>query len=375
MEEFVFVVPCLLGLEGIISHELRRLSLEPRAENGRVLFSGTLEDAARVNINMRCGERVLLCLAEFTAKTFDELFEGVKAAPWEEIIPFDGQFPVKGYCLNSQLMSVSDCQAIIKKAMADRLGGKYGCTRMPENGVRYQIQFSLMKDRASIMLDTTGAGLHKRGYRAVSGGAPIKETLAAAMIDIARWNSSVPFLDPMCGSGTIAIEAALYGKRRAPGVNRGFAMEGWERVREGMFTELRDEARAGERHDKFTVYASDIDPQMAELTRRNALLAGVDDVVCVSTADAADVKSDDEGGIMFANPPYGERLLDIKEAQELCAVLGHVWSGLRGWGACVITPDESFERFFGRKADKKRKLYNGMIKCDLYQYFRQKKPR
>lgn len=370
MEQYTWIVPCLFGLEGLVVDEIRDLGCEVQAENGRVKFIGSMEDMARVNLWMRCGERVLLQVGQWEAHTFDQLFEGTKALPWEQFISRDGEFPVKGHSLNSDLHSVPDCQAIIKKAIAARLGQAYHLTWLPEDQERYQVQFSIMKNQVTLMIDTSGEGLHKRGYRKDANAAPLRETLAAAMVKLARFRIQRPFVDPTCGSGTIAIEAALMGTNRAPGMNRSFSFEYFQFFDRYIMEKLRQEARDAVKEEPFVVGAFDIDPKCVSLTTHNAGLAGVGRHVKAAVQDVAKLRTKTENGIIVCNPPYGERLMEKKEAEQLYVVMGKSFSALPGWQYYILSSHEGFEQFFGRKADKKRKLYNGMIKCDFYQYFR-----
>ena len=344
-----FVVPCLFGLEGPAAEELRRMELtDVRAENGRVRFSGDGLSCAKANLRLRTGERVLLLLGSFAATTFDELFEGVKALPLGDYIPRDGQFPVKGYCLNSALHSVPDCQKIIKKAAAVKLGATYGTKWLDESGDMYQLQFSIVKDRAEIFLDTTGMPLFKRGYRPGHVSAPLRETLAAGLVGFA--------------------EAALIARNRAPGLNRRFAAQNWSFAPPSVWREAAEEARALEYKGTYRIFASDIDPKAVALSRENARRAGVEADITFSTADACSVSLPGERGVIVCNPPYGERMLERDEARAICMTFG-ASSGAAGWKRFVISSDPEFERFFGKNADKKRKLYNGMIQCNLYMYF------
>ena len=270
----ILTVPCLFGLESLVADEMRRLSLrDVRAENGRVHCTGTLANIARLNINLRCGARVLMELGSFPAPDFEALFQGVAALPWEDYIPRDGEFPVKGYSLNSTLHSVPACQAIVKKASAKRLGNAYGCETLPETGSRYQIQFSIVKDVATLYLDTSGEGLYKRGYRAQNMGAPLRETLAAALVTLSRYRGKDPFCDPFCGSGTIPIEAALIAKNRAPGLDRSFSAQKWKNMPSRLWMEAADEAMDKEFHGTYDIWGGDIDPAAVELARHNAALA------------------------------------------------------------------------------------------------------
>lgn len=366
----ILTVPCLFGLESLVADEMRRLSLrDVRAENGRVHCTGTLADIARLNINLRCGARVLMELGSFPAPDFEALFQGVAALPWEDYIPRDGEFPVKGYSLNSTLHSVPACQAIVKKASAKRLGNAYGCETLPETGSRYQIQFSIVKDVATLYLDTSGEGLYKRGYRAQNMGAPLRETLAAALVTLSRYRGKDPFCDPFCGSGTIPIEAALIAKNRAPGLDRSFSAQKWKNMPSRLWMEAADEAMDKEFHGSYDIWGGDIDPAAVELARHNASLAGVEDCIRFEVADAGAFHRESEYGQLVTNPPYGERLLEKKEAEELYRRFGRALRDLPPkWRVVVLSSHTEFERCFGRPADKKRKLYNGMLKCDAFFY-------
>lgn len=370
MELFQFAVPTLFGLEGLAADELRRLGLAGvRAENGRVFCKGSWLDMARMNLNLRTGERVLLVLGSFEAPTFDALFEGAKALPWENFIPSDGRFPVKGFSLNSSLHSIPDCQAIVKKAVATRLGRRYGMSTLPEHGALYQIQFAIQKDQAVLMLDTSGPGLYKRGYRAQGVEAPLRETLAAALVILSRYRGRDPFCDPFCGSGTIAIEAALIAKNRAPGLNRSFSAQKWAAVPSALWLEAAGEAMDREFDGDYDVWGGDIDPRAVALARANAVKADVEDIVRFEVADALSFHRDAPYGKVVTNPPYGERLMEKREAEALYAGFGQAWRGMPpGWTLSLLSSHTEFERTFGRAADKKRKLYNGMIKCDVFMY-------
>ena len=369
MNQMQFAVPTLFGLEGIAGDELRRLELpDVQVENGRVLFTGDQRAMAKANLNLRTGERVLLVLAAFKATTFEELFQGVYRAPLEEFIPRNGAFPVKGHCLNSQLMSVPDCQAIIKKAASRRLGEKYGVTWLPEDGVKYQLQFSLMNDMVTLYLDTSGVGLHKRGYRAVGNDAPLRETLAAAMVQLTRYRGRDFIWDPFCGSGTIPIEAALIALNRAPGLNRSFAAEKFDWMDAGVWEEVRTEARDKEYRGEYRILGSDNDPKCVSLAMANARKAGVGKLITFRDGDATKMNLPAESGVMICNPPYGERMLERQSAQKLYQAFGRHVKFADGWKKYIITSEPEFEHYFGRRADKKRKLYNGMIKCDYYMY-------
>ena len=366
---YTLCVPCLLGLEAPIAAELRRMGMEQvSAENGRVYFTGGPEAVAKANVCLRCGERVLIELGRFEARSFEELFQGTKAIEWEAILPKNAAFPVKGYSLNSRLFSVSDCQKIIKKAVVERLKGVYGLQWFPEDGALYQIQFSIMKDSVSLCIDTSGAGLHKRGYRPAHNAAPLKETMAAALVSLSRYRGREDFCDPFCGSGTIPIEAALIAKNRAPGLAREFSCMAWPGFEAPLWDRVREEARSKEFSGDYRIFASDIDPAAVALARENARRAGVEELIRFSVADAAEFSRTTENGIIVTNPPYGERILEKKEAETLYAAFGMAYASSEHWKLYLLSAHTEFERCFGRTADKKRKLYNGMIKCDLFMY-------
>ena len=370
MEHLELAVPTLFGLEGLCADELRRLGLsDVRAENGRVLCAARPADIPRVNLNLRTGERALILLVSFPAGDFDALFEGVRTLPWEDFLPRDAAFPVKGHCLNSALHAVPACQSIVKKAVAARLGARYGLEQFPETGSLHQIQFAIMKDTASLYLDTTGAGLHKRGYRAVGVVAPLRETLAAAMVMLSRYQGRDPFCDPFCGSGTIAIEAALIAKNRAPGLDRSFSAQKWGFVPASAWMEAADEAMDKEFDGEYDIWGGDIDPKAVAIARSNAEKAGVEDLVRFEVADALSFRRETPYGRIVTNPPYGERIMEKREAEELYRGFGRAFRALPdGWTLSLLSSHTEFERTFGRNADRKRKLYNGMLKCDLFLY-------
>ncbi len=367
--EYQLCVPCLLGLEGPIADELRRMDMDGvSAENGRVFFSGGDEAIARANICLRIGERVLIELGRFEALSFEQLFQGTRALPWESLIPADGAFPVKGYSLNSKLFSISDCQKIIKKAIVERLKSVYGIEWFPETGGLYQVQFSIMKDRVSLCIDTSGDGLHKRGYRPAHNAAPLKETMAAAMVTLSRYRGRDDFCDPFCGSGTIPIEAALIARNRAPGLYRRFAAMGWKNLDGRLWDRERERARSLEFNGNYNIVGSDIDGRALELARENARRAGVADIIRFEKADARNFARQTERGVIVTNPPYGQRIMEQKEAEELYRDFGRAYAQSSNWQLYLLSSHTEFERCFGRTADKKRKLYNGMIKCDLFMY-------
>ena len=366
------VATCLFGLEKLLGEEIDKLGCK-RLEtmDGRVTFEGDEAHLVCANIRLRGAERVYVKIGDFDAYTFDQLFEGVKALPWEFWISKNDAFPVKGHAIKSKLFSVPDCQSIVKKAVAERLSSVYGIRWFPEDGVKYQIEFFIFKDRATLMIDTSGTALHKRGYRPVSGEAPLRETLAAAMAIISRPREDVLFWDPFCGSGTIAIEAAMLMCNCAPGLNRSFAAESFPQLSSMLWEEARDRAVGDIVEDSaFEVYASDIDENVLEVAKENAKRAGVSDRIKIFKQDATEIKKPDRKGTVVCNPPYGERLMTVNEAQELYRKMGRTFSALSPWQIYILTSAENFERFYGRRADKVRKLYNGMIPCGLYQYFK-----
>ncbi|MBP5750140.1 MAG: class I SAM-dependent RNA methyltransferase [Firmicutes bacterium] len=324
---FRFCVPCLFGVEGLVADELRRMKFpDVRAEDGRVFFSGSLSDCAAANLSLRCGERVLMELGSFPAGSFDALFEGVRALSWEDLLPRDAAFPVTGYSLDSALFSVPDCQRIIKKAVVERMKSRYHLEHFPESGAEYRIRFAIRKDLASISLDTSGTALHKRGYRPAHMEAALRETLAAAMVKLARYRGRDDFCDPFCGSGTIAIEAALAALNRAPGLYRSFAAENWAFFSPSVWQQARAAATAAEYSGDYHIFASDIDPRAVQIARENAVRAGVEHLIDFSVADARRFSRETQRGVIVTNPPYGERLLDQKQAEALYRDFGSALS-------------------------------------------------
>jgi putative N6-adenine-specific DNA methylase len=367
-----FISPCLLGIESAIASELKDMgATDINAENGRVLFSGDERLIARANICSRFSERILISLGSFTATSFEELFEGTKKLPWESFIGKNDAFPVKGYCLNSKLFAVSSCQSIIKKAVVERLKEKYKVPWFAETGPLYQIQFSIMKDVVTLSIDTSGSGLHKRGYRPVSTLAPIKETLAAALCHFAKLKHYHTLYDPMCGSGTVIVEGALLANNIAPGLNRQFTAMTWNNLNRKLWQEEKERAQDLVKKDTdFFAYGSDIDPEAINIARQSLKRAGLEHFTSLKVADLKDFSPTTERGTLITNPPYGERLLDVAEAKEIYKVMGRVFEPKHGWSYNIITSDEDFPEYFGRKPDKNRKLYNGMIQCRYYMYFK-----
>lgn len=366
------VATCLFGLEKLLGEEIDALGCKRLdTMDGRVTFEGNEYSLVGANIRLRLAERIFIKLGDFSAESFEELFEGVKALPWEEWIGKNDVFPVKGHAIRSKLFSIPDCQSIVKKAICSRLSEVYGIKWFPEEGVKYQVEFFIFKDRATLMIDTSGIALHKRGYRPVSGDAPLRETLAAAMAMISRPREDVLLWDPFCGSGTIAVEAAMIMTNRAPGLKRSFAGEAFSQIDSSVWKFERECAAEDIiRDSSFEAFASDIDPDILEVARENAKRAGVLDRIKIFEQDATKIKKLDRRGTVVCNPPYGERLMTVREVEELYRKMGKTFSELSPWQIYVLTSAENFERCYGRRADKVRKLYNGMIPCGLYQYFK-----
>ncbi len=370
MEKFTMCVPCLFGLEGLVGDELRRLDMENvRVEDRRVFFEGDFTAMAKANICLRMGERVMILLARFPVKCFEDLYQGVKAIPLERFIPREGAFPVKGYSLDSQLHSVPDCQAIAKKAAVDRLGAKYGISWLPETGETYQIRFSIMKDICEVFLDTSGASLHKRGYRAVGNEAPLHETMAAALVNLSRYRGRDFFWDPFCGSGTIVIEAALAALNRAPGLYRDFGAQKWACVPKEIWQEVKTEAKDKEYRGEYRILGTDIDPQSLSIAIANAKKAGVSKYITFHEADATKQSLPCDSGVIVCNPPYGERMMEQRSAQQLVRSFGRHLKFADGWKKYIISSEAEFEHYFGKPATKKRKLYNGRLQCNVYMYY------
>lgn len=368
------VATCLFGLEHMLGEEIDKLGLvRTSTADGRVSFTGDESALVSANLWLRYAERVYIELGQFNASTFDELFEGTKALPWEQFISKNDAFPVKGHSVRSTLTSIPSCQKIIKKAISKRLGERYGLTWLPEDsGVLCQVVFFLMKDRVSLLIDTSGDPLYKRGYRSETGDAPLRETLACAIVSLSRPRDEVLLWDPCCGSGTIAIEAALRQNNIAPGIARRFAFEAFPWLPSSLLSLAREEAKDAVRKSEFEAFASDIDPRMVEIAKENARRAGVAGAVNVFCQDATKITKPDRRGTIVTNPPYGERLGSLKEAEDLYRAMGKTFSAMSPYQIYVLTSHEGFERFYGKKADKVRKIYNGMLPCYFYQYFKNK---
>ncbi len=371
MEEWTLMVPTLFGLEGVAAAELRRLGLKDvKGEDGRVLCRGGLLDICRANLQLRTGERVLVVLGRFFADAFEALFDAVHALPWEEWIPREGKFPVRCQCVDSQLHAEVPCEKMIKKAVATRLGDKYGLSVLPETGASYPIRCLILKDRVTVGLDTSGDSLHKRGYRALGVEAPLRETLAAGLVLLSRYRGKGVLADPFCGSGTILIEGAMIAKNRAPGLNRSFAAQRWGKIPQKCWLDGAQEALDGEFDGHYTLLGSDIDPAAIDLARHNAALAEVEDMISFSVADAKHFRPAGDMGRIVTNPPYGKRLMEEQEAEGLYREMGKTFGSLpAGWELYVISGHPEFEKAFGKKANKRRKVYNGNLMCQLYTYF------
>ena len=368
------VATCLFGLEHLLGEDIEALGYERVSTiDGRVTFIGDEEAIALSNIFLRYAERVFIKLGSFPCESFTELFDGVFSLPWADFIGARDAFPVKGHSIKSALYSIPDCQAIVKKAIVKKLGERYGLTVFPEDGVKYQVEFFILNNIATLMIDTSGVALHKRGYRKQSNLAPIRETLAAAIVKLSRPREEVLLWDPMCGSGTIAIEAALMMNNIAPGVKRHFAAEEFPWLGKRVWQNAREEAKDGEIKSGFCVFASDIDSDCVALSAANARIAGVSDTVTVFKEDATRISAPGRRATIVTHPPYGQRLLDLQSIEPLYRKMGEHFRSLEPWQSYIITSHPNFERFYGKKADKVRKLYNGMIPCYLYQFFKNNK--
>lgn len=377
MQKVELIATATFGLEAVVAQEVRALGYEDvKVDNGKVTFTADISAIPRANLWLRTADRVRLKMGEFQATTFDELFEKTKALPWSDWLPENAAFPVEGKSVKSTLFSVPDCQAIVKKAVVESLKKTYKRDWFEEQGPMYKIEVALLKDVATLTIDTSGPGLHKRGYRGLIGAAPLKETMAAAMILLSRWKPDRILMDPFCGSGTIPIEAALIGQNIAPGMNREFVSESWPTIPKTVWREARAETHDLARYDqKLEIIGTDIDDEILRVARRNAAEAGVEDQIHFQRMDVRDVRTKRKYGYLICNPPYGERLGDWKQISRLYRDMGEVFSALDTWSFYVLTSDEQFEKHFGRTASKKRKLYNGNIKVDYYQFFGPKPPR
>ena len=374
MTTFKLVATAAMGLEAIVAQEVQDLGYETIVENGKVYFEGDETAIARANLWLRVADRVKIVVAEFPAHTFEELFENVKAIQWEKYLPVDASFPVSGKSVKSKLFSVPDCQAITKKAIVERM--KFYYKRLgflDESGATYKIEVSILKDIATLTIDTSGVGLHKRGYRQLQGEAPLKETLAAALVKISKWQPNRPFADPFCGSGTIPLEAAMLGQNIAPGYNREFISEQWSWMKAKIWDDVRDEADALANYDQpLEIIGSDIDHRMVKIAQENALEAGFGDIITFKQMQARDFTTTLTDGVMIGNPPYGERIGEVEAIEQVIRDLGRVMANYPTWSVYMLSSMENFEELYGKRATKKRKLFNGFIKTDYYQFWGQK---
>lgn len=377
MSRIDLIATATFGLEAVVAREIKELGYEDMmVENARVTFAGDEAAICRANLWLRTADRVLVKLGEFKALTFEELFEQTKALPWSEWIPEDAAFPVEGKSIKSQLHSVPDCQAIVKKAVVEKMKQKYKREWFEETGPRYTIEVALLKDVVTLTIDASGAGLHKRGYRKLGSQAPLKETLAAAMILLSRWRPDRTFIDPLCGSGTLPIEAALIGMNIAPGLKREFVSEGWPSISKALWAKAREEAKdlASPDHP-LRILGSDSDSEVLSLARYHAGQAGVGEKIFFQKLPVSELRSKQKYGYIICNPPYGERLGDKLQAEQLYREMGETFKALDTWSFYVLTSHPDFERLFGRRSDKKRKLYNGRIQCNYYQFYGPRPPR
>ncbi|OQB24114.1 MAG: Ribosomal RNA large subunit methyltransferase L [Firmicutes bacterium ADurb.Bin182] len=364
-----FLVTCKLGLESVVARELKSLGIEPAGVNdARVLFPGDYSDMAKASVWLRCAERLLLVVGSFPAKSFDELFEGTKSLDWKRFLCRDAAIHVNGKSAKSALFSVSDCQSIVKKSIVENLKSAYNTAVIPETGSTIIVEVGLFKDTATLALDCSGAGLSRRGYRTYNVAAPLSETLGAALVLLSRHRPDQPLIDPMCGSGTIPIEAAMIAMNAAPGVNRKFAAEDWPFVEKQIWRIAREQARDSVREVKLDILGSDIDARSIELCKKHAKKAGV--MLKWEVKPLCDIRSNKENGVIICNPPYGERMLEKREAENLYKQMRAPFEALDGWSVNVFTANRDFEKLYGRRADKRRKLSNGGMPCTLYQYFK-----
>ncbi|WP_191364084.1 THUMP domain-containing class I SAM-dependent RNA methyltransferase [Limosilactobacillus oris] len=376
MQKYQLMATAAAGIEALVGKELRRLGYDTQVENGRVRYQGDMKDIMTTNLWLRTADRVKIIVGEFTARTFDELFEQTKALPWESFLPVDAEFPVEGRSHHSQLHNVPSVQAIVKKAIVQRLSEVYHRrTRLPETGALYPLEVAINKDQVMLTLDTTGDSLFKRGYRRNKGGAPLKENMAAALVLLAHWFTDNPFVDPVCGSGTIPIEAALIGHNIAPGINRSFACEQWTNLTPaGLSDEVRDEADAQADYDvELDIHGYDIDQNMIDIAQENCRAAGLTHDITFKQLAVKDWHTDKINGVIVANPPYGERLSDHEAVHELYRQMGDIYRPMTTWSKYILTADLEFEKYYGAPATKRRKLYNGALRTDLFQYWGKKK--
>ncbi|MDQ0228809.1 THUMP domain-containing class I SAM-dependent RNA methyltransferase [Metabacillus malikii] len=376
MKKLSIIATSAMGLESIVAKEVRDLGYECVVENGKVTFEADEMAICRANLWLRTADRIKIKVGEFKARTFDELFEGTKALNWGDYLPVDAEFPVIGKSVKSTLASVPDCQGIVKKAVVEKLKQHYKTTGwFNENGPLYRIEVALLKDIATITLDASGVGLHKRGFRIDQGGAPIKETLAAALVLLTKWTPNRPFVDPFCGSGTIPIEAALIGQNIAPGFNREFASEKWHWIGKEKWDLAREEVEDKANYDQpLDIQGSDIDHRMIKIAEANADEAGLQGLIQFKQMQVKDFTTTKQYGTIVGNPPYGERLGEKRAVENMYKEMGHAFAPLDSWSIYILTSNENFEQVYGKPATKKRKLFNGFIKTDYYQYWSSIRP-
>ncbi|RCW17749.1 RNA methyltransferase [Streptococcus gallolyticus] len=371
---FNLVATAAAGLEAVVGREIRDLGIDCQVENGKVRFQGDVRTIATTNLWLRAADRIKIVVGEFPTRTFEDLFQGVYKLDWENYLPLGAKFPIsKAKCVKSKLHNEPSVQAISKKAIVKKLQKVYHrpeSVPLQESGAEFRIEVSILKDKATVMIDTTGASLFKRGYRVEKGGAPIKENMAAAIIELSNWYPDKPFIDPTCGSGTFCIEAAMIGMNIAPGFNRDFAFEEWNWVDDDLVQQVRDEAEEKANYDiELDISGFDIDGRMIDIAKKNAEEAGLADVIKLKQMRLQDLKTDKINGVIVSNPPYGERLLDDKAVDILYNEMGQTFAPLKTWSKFILTSDEQFEQKYGSQADKKRKLYNGTLRVDLYQFY------
>ena len=375
--KFKLIATAAAGLEAVVGREIRNLGLECQVENGRVRFEGTVETIIETNLWLRAADRIKIVVGNFPAKTFEELFQGIFALDWENYLPLGAKFPIaKAKCVKSKLHNEPSVQAISKKAVVKKLQKHYARPEgvpLMENGAEFKIEVSILKDVATVLIDTTGSSLFKRGYRTEKGGAPIKENMAAAILLLSNWYPDKPLIDPTCGSGTFCIEAAMIGMNIAPGLHRHFAFEEWNWVDSDLIRHVRARALGQIKQDiQLDILGTDIDARMVEIAKRNAEEAGVSEQIVFKQMRLQDLHTNKINGVIISNPPYGERLLNDDAVTKLYQEMGQTFALLKTWSKFILTSDETFETKFGSQADKKRKLYNGTLKVDLYQYFGQR---
>ncbi|TFE03250.1 class I SAM-dependent RNA methyltransferase [Jeotgalibacillus sp. R-1-5s-1] len=371
MANYKLIATAAMGIESLVAREVKDLGYETQVENGKVFFEGDEWAIAKANMWLRTADRVKIVMGEFNAYSFDQLFESTKAIAWEKLLPVDAAFPVSGKSVKSKLYSVPDCQSIVKKAIVERLKSAYKrMSFLDESGPTYKIEVAIRNDKVTLTVDTSGAGLHKRGYRTGQGEAPMKETMAAALIQLTNWRPDRPFHDPFCGSGTIAIEAALIGQNIAPGFNREFISEGWPAIPQKIWDTVREDAEKAANYDQpLDITGTDVDHKIIEIAKENAIEAGLGDLIQFKQMQVKDFTASADYGVIVGNPPYGERIGEEEEVERMYMDMGKVFEQYPTWSKYIITSHPEFEDLYGKKATKKRKLFNGFIRTDYYQYF------